>query len=565
MISGDLFVDKTLIPIVIFTMKSFLCTTFVKNFNPIKDFKVSILIYIIVFYILLSISLYLLFPKAGVAAVKGLIPGVNFVEWCKIIGRKPVYALWLLFPVVNIFIFCGMAVDMARSFGRMGLEHSALSVIYAPIMFFIIARDDRAVYNGPVVKNEKEYKEKMAEALRTKNDYEYKKLMANNPYKRGVVHEWIESIVFAVFAAAFIRMFLIEAYVIPTGSMEGSLLVGDYLFVSKVSYGVRTPQTVLQVPLLHNRINPFNRESYLSKPSLPYARWFKFSDVQRNDPVVFNYPEGDSVYVIPGRTYSIYDVRRNPNLRAAGVERQFPLTIRPMDKADHYIKRAVGLPGETLEIKDGQIYINDKPIENSKYVQFAYKISSQTTPVHPKRLEEIGVNIVDADITNQTFALNREQVEKIRSWGEDITVIPIINTPIPSYLFPHDPAINGSWTVDNYGPIYIPKKGETVKLTPENIALFERIIDVYENNEYRREGDKFIINGQDAAEYTFKQDYYWMMGDNRHFSEDARMWGYTPEENIVGKPVFIFFSTKYGNMSNGINWGRIFNSAYKMD
>lgn len=507
----------------------------------------------------------MLFPKAGVDAVKGLIPGVNFIEWCKIIGRKPTYALWLLFPIVNIFIFCGMAVDLARSFGRMKLEHSALSVIYAPIMFFIIAKDERAVYEGPVVTKEREYKEKINEALKSKNEYEYKKLTANNPYKRGIVHEWVESIVFAVFAAAFIRMFLIEAYVIPTGSMEGSLLVGDYLFVSKASYGIRTPQTVLQVPLLHNRITPLNRESYLAEPSLPYARWFKFGDVKRNDPVVFNYPEGDSVYVIPGRTYSIYDVRRNANLKAAGVERQFPLTIRPMDKADHYIKRAVGLPGETLEIKDGQIYVDDQPIENSKFVQFAYKISSQTTPIHPKRLEEIGVNIVDADINNQTFALNNDHVEKIKSWGEDINVIPIINTPIPSYLFPHDPAINSTWTVDNYGPIYIPKKGETIQLTPQNIAFFERVIDVYEKNDYHREGDKFIINGVEANEYTFKQNYYWMMGDNRHFSEDARMWGYTPEENVVGKPVFIFFSTKYGNVSNGINWGRIFNSANKMD
>ena len=226
-----------------------------------------------------------------------MIPGVNFLEWAKLIGRKPAFALWLLFPIVNIFIFCGMAVDLSRSFGKDKFWHATLSVIYAPFMFFIIARNEDDKYEGPILVKEKEYKEKLRAALATKNDYEYKKLTANDPFRKNVIREWVESIVFAVFAAAFIRMFLIEAYVIPTGSMEGSLLVGDYLFVSKVNYGIRTPQTVLQVPLLHNRIPGIDRESYLTNPRLPYKRFFKFNDVERFDPVVFNYPEGDSVYV----------------------------------------------------------------------------------------------------------------------------------------------------------------------------------------------------------------------------------------------------------------------------
>lgn len=529
----------------------------------------SVLIYIIVFYIFLSLSLYIVFPKAGVSGVKGLIPGVNFVEWCRLIGRKPAFALWLLFPVVNIFIFCGMAVDLSRSFGKDKFWHAALSVIYAPFMFFIIGRNETDKYEGPVLIKEKEYKERLQAALASKNDYEYKKLSANNPFKKNAIREWVESIVFAVFAAAFIRMFLIEAYVIPTGSMEGSLLVGDYLFVSKVNYGIRLPQTVLQVPLLHNRMPVADRESYLTNPRLPYKRILKFNDVERFDPVVFNYPEGDSVYVNaePGRTFTIHDVRRSRRLQSAGYDKRLPLTIRPMDKADHYIKRAIGMPGDSLQIRNRQVYINGEPVKNPSKMQFKYMITSGTTPIYPSRLEDIGVNINDVQYLESTpvFALNDEQVERIKSWGSDIEVQPFIHSPAPEYLFPHDPEINSEWTIDNYGPVYIPKAGDKIKLTDYTLKFFRRVIAVYEGNELEKRGNDFYINGELAAEYTFRQNYYWMMGDNRHSSEDARMWGYTPEENVVGKPLFIFFSTRYGNMRNGINWDRLFRSAYMMD
>ena len=277
----------------------------------------SILIFLIVSYILLSISLYLLFPKANVPAWKGLVPGLNFVEWCKLIGRSPWHAAWLLFPVVNIFIFCGMAVDMVRSFKLYKLIHSTIAVIYAPAIFIYIARKKDIHYDGPTLIKEKEYKDQLLEAIKNNNTRKLSKLQAANPYKKSVGREWFEAIVFAVFAAAFIRMFLIEAYKIPTPSMEGSLLVGDFLFVSKAHYGMRMPMTPLMIPLLHNRIPIIGGESYLESIKLPYRRLPVLDKIENNDPIVFNWPVGDSVFLTPQRSWTYDQVQRDPALKAA--------------------------------------------------------------------------------------------------------------------------------------------------------------------------------------------------------------------------------------------------------
>jgi signal peptidase I len=520
---------------------------------------VSILIFLIVSYILLSVSLYLLFPKAGVPAVKGLIPGVNFVEWCKLIGRKPSYALWLLFPVVNIFIYCGMAVDLVRSFNKLKFIHSAIAVIYAPAIFTAIALNKEDKYAGPILPREAEYKRQIAEALRSNKPRQVEKLVKANPYHKSAMREWAEAIVFAVFAAAFIRMFILEAYKIPTPSMEGSLLVGDFLFVSKAHYGIRTPMTVAMFPLLHNTVPFFGGESYVEKPSLPYFRLPALETIDRNEPIVFNWPVGDSVYLSPTRSYTAQQVRTSKE--AARDVGNAKLVTRPIDKKDHYIKRCIAIGGDSLEIRDRQVYINGVAAENPKNMQFMYQMLSDG--LNWDRVAELGIKIPQD--RRFPYFLSESQLQALRQMDPTIQIQPVDLSQYSSGLFPFDDTHFGDWTVDNYGPIYIPKKGATVELKPETIALYRRVIDVYEGNDYKEENGQYIINGVPSTTYTFKQDYFWAMGDNRHNSEDSRAWGFVPHDHIVGKPLFIWFSTKDGNMSNGINWNRIFTSAYKMD
>ncbi len=520
----------------------------------------TILLFLVVGYVLLSFSLYQLFPKMDSEAAKGLIPGINFSTWSTLIGRKPTYALWLLFPIVNLFIYAGMCVDMARSNGKMSFLDAFLSVVATPFYFMHLAKNGN--YGGPILVQEREYHAKLKEAREKNDQYQIKKLEHNNPFVKGWFREWAEAIIFAVFAAAFIRMFLIEAYVIPTSSMEGSLLTGDFLFVSKANYGIRIPQTVAMIPLLHNRIPKIDRESYLTNPSLPYFRLPGWNKVKRYDPVVFNYPEGDSVVITPNRTYSFPDLRRTNSLPPNFSPSM--LTTRPMDKKDHYIKRCIGMPGDSLQVIERQVYINGQKAENPKYMQFLYQVSSTTTQLNPRKLDEWGVNLNDANGQAGYFNLNNDQVAKLKSLGPDIQVEVVSRQPHhPNYLFPNDARLTQGWTVDNYGPVYIPKKGATVSINPLSIAPYRRIIDVYEDNDLEERDGQIFINGVVATSYTFKMDYYWMMGDNRHNSEDSRIWGFVPEDHIVGKPLFIWLSAKEGNPFKGIRWDRVFTNANK--
>lgn len=510
----------------------------------------------------------MLFPKAGVDAVKGLIPGVNFIEWCKLIGRKPTHALWLLFPIVNIFIFCGMAVDLVRSFRQYEYKHTVGAVVYAPAMFAWMAKNDDIKYDGPTIPKEKAYAEQLVAAEKSGNKYELQKLQDANPYKKSTAREWAESLFFAVFAATFIRMFLIEAYVIPTPSMEGSLNVGDYLFVSKAHYGIRTPMTIASLPLLHNMVPIIGGESYLKKPQLEYNRLPAITPIKRNDPFVFNWPAGDSVYITSQRSYSVDQVRRNPNINdreLAAKVRKKDFVARPMDKTDFYIKRCVGMPGDEIEVRNRQIYVNGEAGKNPKHLQFLYEVLIPNG-INTSRLEDWGIDSGDwvrpfAPGTPNLAFLDEKQVEQLRSLDPGVKVIVRGNKKQKGELFPNDAANYPAWSVDDYGPIKIPAAGETVKLSRENLAMYRRIIDVYEHNDLAINGNQIMINGKAADSYTFKQNYYWAMGDNRHASEDSRSWGFVPEDHIVGKPLFIWFSTKEGNIFNGINWDRLFKSA----
>jgi signal peptidase I len=520
----------------------------------------SVLIFLIVLYLLNSWTMMKLFEKAGIPAQKALIPGVAAIEWCKMVGRKPQYALWLLFPIVNIFIYAGLVIDMVRSFGRHGFGQAAMAVIFAPIPFYSIGNDLKEKYQGPILDREREFHRLHHEAVEKNDKALLRKL--DNEYafmRKSQTREWAEAIIFAVFAAAFIRMFLIEAYVIPTSSMEGTLKVGDFLFVSKAHYGIRTPMTVIQFPLMHNRMPADLGESYLEKPSLPYFRLPALEHIDRDDPVVFNHPTGDSVVLTPERNYDVDQMRRrNGGMLPPGSQ----VITRPIDKKDHYIKRCVGLPGDSLEIRSGQIFINNQVGRNPEHRQFRYKVDGN---YKISDLEAWGVSVNDSYKDARLFNLDDAQVEKIRGLGPGVTVTKFMPpNSTPDMLFPNAPNKTGVWTVDDYGPIYIPKKGVTTPLNMDNLPFYERIISVYEGNKLDVKGGKIYINGQESSSYTFRQNYYWMMGDNRHNSEDSRFWGYVPEDHIVGKPLFIWFSTKNGNIRNGINWNRIFKSASTM-
>ncbi len=586
-----------------------------------------ILYFVIAIYILTCFSLSKLFPKAGVESSKAWIPGVNFIEWCKLIGKKPIEALWLLFPVVNIFTFTAMAVDLVRSFGKNSFLDSAAAVLFAPGIFYKIATDDTAKYQGPVLTQEEEFKSQVEEATKLKDTLKLKELEKKNPYKKPVLREWTESIVFAVFAAAFIRMFLIEAFVIPTSSMEGSLNVGDYLFVSKAHYGMRTPMTIAMVPLAHNTLPILGTESYLKKPSLGYFRFPAIENIEKGKPIVFNWPVGDSVYLTPSRSYFVHQVSQamsnDPYLAKAVSDKD--LRVRPVDKKDHYIKRCVATPGDTLMIKNRQIFINGVAQKNPTNVQYQYYVSSKSGGYNQKKLSAMGISpednmqieiltldsiqkeallaaapgliLVDINPSSNVAAssnyrmiikdnvildkvkqavnsqnlrdkfsggmimvLNEGQKEKLAAMDNTITFSIVDNDSADDHFFPFNSA-KYPWSMDNYGPIWIPKKGATVTLTNDNIAIYRKIIDTYERNTFTMSNGQFIINGKATTSYTFKQDYFWAMGDNRHMSEDSRMWGFVPEDHIVGKPLFIWFSTLEGEMRKGINWNRIFKSA----
>ena len=572
----------------------------------------GVLVFFLVSYVVLCYGLSLVFAKAetsapelGIKAKDAWIPGINFGKWCTLVGRKPAFALWLLLPIVNVFIFAGLCVDLARSFGKFGFGDAFFAVAVAPIYTILLGKDEKATYNGQVLIQEKAYNDQIAQAIAQKEDRKATRLQQESPYKRSSGREWAEAVIFAVFAAALIRLFVFEMFTIPTSSMEGSLLVGDYLVVSKAHYGIRTPQTIAMVPLLHNRL-PFNLgESYLKWPQLKMHRLPALENIDRNDPIVFNFPLGDSVYVNPGRTYSAEDYRVGSVRDRQGnfiTRPSTELVTRPIDKKDHYVKRAVAIAGDIIQIVDSKLMINGKPAVDAPKVQFSYTVTkpeSATLSLDQLHEWEIsdedlrnGMGLPSAQaIQNSTFEaiLNQEQIEKLQAAipglkvSKNISFQPERDTARNSYneaqldyvkmldyknamrLFPHDPENFGIWTIDNYGPITVPKAGETVKIGPKNIALYRRIIHDYEGHELEVDRGGIKIDGVASTEYTFEQDYYWAMGDNRHGSEDSRFWGFVPADHIVGKPLFIWFSTKNGNISNGVRWKRIFTGATQMD
>ncbi len=379
--------------------------------------------------------------------------------------------------------------------------------------------------------------------------------------KKPVWREWLDAGVFAIVAATLIRTFLIEAYTIPTGSMEGSMLVNDFLFVSKVSYGPRPPMTPLSIPLVHNTF--LGGKSYSESVQWKYRRWHGLGDVKRYDVVVFNFPNGDTVIVDrPDEDYHMISFRDG----RANVLARHEIITRPVDKKENYIKRCMGLPGDKLEIRDGVVYVNDEPARVFPHSKMYHKVVMNIPTLSADFLEEHDITYMGQDMNrNQIFNIPNDKVDLVRKITGVVSVTPYVYSKgdiSMDIAFPLDP-VNFPWNRDNFGPIVIPAKGTTVNISPENIALYRRIISRYEENDLEERDGQIFINGQPATSYTFKMDYFWMMGDNRHQSSDSRYWGFVPEDHIVGKAWFVWLS--YNKHLLDLRWSRLFRNVSSLD
>ncbi len=384
-------------------------------------------------------------------------------------------------------------------------------------------------------------------------------------FEKGFVREWVDAIIFAVVAATIIRTFLLEAYTIPTSSMEKSLLVGDYLFVSKIAYGPKVPNTPLSFPFVHHTL-PFSETtpSFVEWIKLPYFRFPGFGAVERYDAVVFNYPDGDTVSTRYQSNKSYYVLKKEFGRKRVWTDkRNFgDIVYRPVDKRENYIKRCIGLPGDSLQVVDRQVYINGKKSFNPAGMQFQYWVKTDGSGINPRILDDL--NVTEFSRSGQPglfmFVLTDEAKAKLEKLSIVKSITPF-NDPAGEWneaVFPQDKRYQ--WNRDNYGPIYIPKKGVAIPLNMDVLPLYERLISVYEGNTLEVKDNQIFINGELASSFAPKLDYYWMMGDNRHNSADSRYWGFVPEDHIVGKAEFVWLSLDPNKslFTGKIRWDKVF-------
>jgi signal peptidase I len=477
-----------------------------------------------VFFLLVQIIHFLgtwkLYVAAGRKSWEAAIPVYNAIVLMKIIGRPTWWTLLLFIPIINLIMFPVIWVETLRSFGKRSSLDTFLGIATCGLYIYYI-----------------NYTQKLTHIADR----------SLNPENRTA--DTVSSLLFAIIVATLVHTYVLQPYTIPTSSLEKSLLVGDFLFVSKVNFGARVPMTTIALPMVHDSIPLTKSKSYISWPQLPYFRLPGFEKIKNCDIVVFNWPVD-----------TVYKFRDDSGRRA----------YKPIDKKSNYVKRCVGIPGDSLSIKDGIVYINGKILampERAK-PQYSYKIAIDgKTPIDFEYLFK-DMHVTDgAGFTSEArdtlfvTALTTDSAERLKNVPGVLSVTRNIS---------HEPETGKfgvfhhttNWNRDNYGPIYIPQEGKTVALNTATLPLYRMIITEYENNKLEVDGDVIKINGVVANNYTFKQNYYWMMGDNRHNSEDSRYWGYVPADHIVGKPVFIWMSWDTNGKGLGkIRWDRLFTTV----
>jgi len=524
------------------------------------------LIFFLVVQVIHGLGTWKLYVKSGYNSIIAFIPVYNAVILMKIINRPTWWVILLFLPIINLLIFPVIWVETARSFGKNTTLDTIAAVASLGFFIYLINYSSKSEYIS-----ERDINPKTA------------------------FGEWLGSIIFAVILATFVHTYLIQPYIVPTGSLEKSILIGDFLFVSKFHYGARAPQTAVSFPMVHDTIVGTGIRSYLNKPQIPYFRLPGFQNIKRNEIVTFSWPA---------------DTVRKFFVREKGVK-------KPIDKKSNYVKRCVALPSDTLEIINGLIHINGKksimpyrakPIYtysayNSKGVSASSLIKLGVSDIQRKfKIQEINqykfeqirpylLNVIDNSPENFIVITKSKGIPYEIRLNSRISMTEIKDTKTDLFLtnkeadlisksnildslkrtfneiksyntsyFPNN--IRFNWNEDNFGPIIIPKRNTTVDLSKNNLPIYKKIIREYEKNELTLDLNGTIrINNIETNNYTFKQDYYWMMGDNRYRSEDSRSWGFVPEDHIVGKPVFIWFSIdgiNDGFKNWKIRWDRVF-------